>query len=57
MGYTNGQYAEPECGDDLHRDLWGVGGPGYGLLRLLVSHTGKKGGGPATNQGRSDGLQ
>lgn len=34
---TESQNAEPECCDDLHWDLWGVGGHGNGLLRLLVS--------------------
>lgn len=34
---TRSQNVEPECGDDLHWDLWGTGGHGRGLLRLLVS--------------------
>lgn len=34
---TQSQNVEPECGDYLHWDLWGTGGHGRGLLRLLVS--------------------
>lgn len=34
---TRSQNAEPECCDDLHWDLWGIGHHGNGLLCLLVS--------------------
>lgn len=35
--HSRSQNAEPECCDDLHWDLWGIGGHGNGLLCLLVS--------------------
>lgn len=35
--HTRSHNAEPECCDDLHWDLWGIGGHGNGLLCLLVS--------------------
>lgn len=34
---TRSENAEPERCDDLHWDLWGIGGHGNGLLCLLVS--------------------